>query len=545
MNKKIVFFILMGILLLALGLRLWSLATVPPSPDWDEAALGYNAYSILHTGKDEYGKWFPVIFRSFDDYKPGLYIYLIIPFIKIFGLSLFATRLPAAIFGILSVLGTYLLVKKLFLHERYALLSAFFLAICPWHIQFTHAAFEASVGVTFNIFAVYFFLIGLEKPKYMFLSIFSAVLGIYVYQSEKVFIPLLFIGLISIYWKQLWSLPKKYLASFVIFGVILLLPLVSFTLSNNAVFARAAGVSILSDTNDILKNTSNRLIIDKSQKDYLGLIFDNRRLLFTKEVVANYFSHFDLNWLFITGDIERHHAPGMGLLYLWDLPFILLGIWNIVFGNYEKKTKLIIFSWFLLVPIPAAVTTGVPHAIRTINFLPLYSIFIAVGSIIAFRTITTWRNQIMRVIVYIIILLTFVFNMTYYLNQYFIQQNYFNSEFWQYGYASIVPDVQQLSSKYTKIVISNQPSMDQSYMFFLFYLQYPPKKYQEESQKVSGGFRENHTFSKYEFRPIIWSQEIKPKTLFIGRPSDFPSGVKKLKEVNYLNGKPAIDIVEG
>jgi len=75
---------LMAVLLLAAALRLWSLASVPPHLTPDEAALGYNAYSILKTGRDEHGQFLPIIFKSFGDYKPGLFIYLTIPFVAIF-----------------------------------------------------------------------------------------------------------------------------------------------------------------------------------------------------------------------------------------------------------------------------------------------------------------------------------------------------------------------------------------------------------------------------------------------------------------------------
>ena len=102
-----------SIFLLATILRLWQLGTVPVSPDWDEAAIGYNAYSLLSTGKDEFGKTFPLVFRSFNDYKPPLYIYLTMPSIAIFGLNTWSVRLPSALMGILAVIGTYYLVVEL------------------------------------------------------------------------------------------------------------------------------------------------------------------------------------------------------------------------------------------------------------------------------------------------------------------------------------------------------------------------------------------------------------------------------------------------
>src|SRR5437773_2571614 len=107
-------FILLGIILLAILLRFYQLGNNPPSIDWDEASTGYNAYSILKTGKDEYGNFLPLSFRSFDDYKPPVYIYLTVPSVAVFGLTEFAVRLPAAIIGVLAVLVIYFLCLEIF-----------------------------------------------------------------------------------------------------------------------------------------------------------------------------------------------------------------------------------------------------------------------------------------------------------------------------------------------------------------------------------------------------------------------------------------------
>jgi len=114
MNKKILMFLFLGIVIIAAVLRLWQLGHVPPSPDWDEAALGYDAYSIIHTGRDEFGKFLPVVLRSFDDYKPALYAYLAIPPVFLFGLNVFAVRFPSAFFGVLSVIVVFYLVREFF-----------------------------------------------------------------------------------------------------------------------------------------------------------------------------------------------------------------------------------------------------------------------------------------------------------------------------------------------------------------------------------------------------------------------------------------------
>src|SRR3990167_2080459 len=114
MNRFIVIkIILLVIIIIAAILRLWNLGGNPPHLTPDEAALGYNAYSILKTGKDEYGQILPVIFKSFGDYKPGLYVYLTVPFVAIFGLTEFAVRLPSALFCILSVFLIFRICLKI------------------------------------------------------------------------------------------------------------------------------------------------------------------------------------------------------------------------------------------------------------------------------------------------------------------------------------------------------------------------------------------------------------------------------------------------
>ena len=555
MSKKNIL-VFAGIVLLAVLLRFMYLGIAPPSPNWDEVSLGYNAYSILETGKDEYGKTLPIILRSYDDYKPALYAYFTIPSIWLFGLNTFAARFPSAIFGILTVVATYFLVKELFPNIRkfsifnfqfsISEIAAFLLAISPWHIQFSRIAFESNVAMGFNALSILLFLKSLKKPFLLFPTAIIMGASIYIYQSEKVLIPLLFIILVFVFRKELFMIPKKYLIAFVAIIFLIAMPMINFTLTNSDALARAKGVSIFSDLTPFLKQNVQKLIEDKKNKDYLGLLLDNRRIEFAKSIISGYISHFDLSWLFITSDIERHHAPNMGLLYIWELPFLLIGIYALMFGNFDKKIKIFVIAWFLIVPIPASVTSGVPHAVRTLNFLPIFQIFVAIGLIVSYIFISNMKYQF-KYLIFSLCFLFFIFNFLYYLNQYFVQQNYFHSQVWQYGYKEAIGKIARIEEKYSKIIVSNQPHLDQSYMFFLFYLKYPPTLYQKEAIYASGGFRENHKFGKYEFRPIVWDNEKKSSDiLFVGRPSDFPSSsVDVIASVYYLDGSGAIKIVGG
>lgn len=529
------------ILFLAAFLRFWKIGEVPISPDWDEAALGYNAYSIMQTGRDEYGKFMPIILRSFDDYKPALYTYLTIPAIGALGLNTTAVRLPSVVFGILTVLTTYFLVKELFKKESLAILSAFLLAVSPWHIQFSRIAFEANVGMALNALCVLFFIKALKNPKFLLLSSLFAGLSLHVYQSEKVFVPLLLLALFVIFRREFLAIPKKYIFSSVAIGILLSLPLLWFILTSKEALLRARGVSIFSDQTPFLSRTTKKLENDALDNDKLGLILDNRRFTYGITTVSGYLSHFDLNWLFIKGDLARHHAPEMGLLYLFELPFLFIGLYMLAFGNFEKKIKIFIVAWFLLVPVPASITTGVPHPIRTLNFLPLWQIFVALGILTVFKNLKLQKSFIKYPVISFLSII-FIFNFVYYLDQYFVQQNYFSAKYWEYGYEKIVPQVNGIKGV-EKVIVSNAGDMDQSYMFFLFYLKYPPRVYQHEITR-SGGFKENHKFGKYEFRPIVWDKEKREEgIIYVGTPYDFQGAATSLYSVYYPDGSEAMRIV--
>ncbi len=342
--------------------------------------------------------------------------------------------------------------------------------------------------------------------------------------------------MLLIWRKELIKLPKKHLVLSLITGLIVSLPFIYMIFTTPEIFLRAKGTSFLADQTPFLAKTVERLMRDHQGQDWLGLILDNRRVTYFLAFINGYLSHFDLNWLFITGDEIRHHAPGMGLLYLWELPFLLIGIYQLIVKRFERKTKLTVFSWFLLAPIPASFTTGVPHAVRTLRFLPMIQIFIALG-IVQFWLIIKQKKNIFYSLFTILYSLFIVFNFGYYLNQYFVQQNYFNSQSWQYGYQEAVEEIKKIEDNYEKIIVSNQPHLDQSYIFFLFYLKFDPLTYQKSGT--------NHGFSKYVFKPIKWEEEEKtPTTLYVGRPSDFPESFKAIKTARFLNDEPAIIIGE-
>lgn len=207
--------LLILILVVAAALRFYQLGQNPPSLDWDETAHGYNAYSILKTGRDEYGYKFPLYFRSFDDYKPPIYTYLVVPSIAAFGLNDFAVRFPSAFLGVLAVLFTYLMVLALFKKKEIALLAAFFLAISPWHLQFSRVAFETNSATFWSVLGTWAFLKGTQQERLKltaWLSLASLAFGanLFMYHNARVFIPIYTLALLILFRKKLLE-AKKYL----------------------------------------------------------------------------------------------------------------------------------------------------------------------------------------------------------------------------------------------------------------------------------------------------------------------------------------------
>lgn len=530
--------ILLAIIVLSGILRFWQLGRVPISPDWDEAALGYNAYSILKTGRDEYGTKFPLVLRSFDDYKPPLYAYLTIPSVAAFGLSPWSVRLPSAIAGMLAVLGTYLLVLELFRKNyKLSLVVAALLAISPWHIQFSRIAFEANIGLTLNIWGLVFFFWGLRQVAYLSLSAGIFGLALYAYHSERIFVPLLVILLLVFYHRQLLSKPKKLFLPIMI-GLLVVLPLVPVFL-NKTTLTRLKGTSALSDQTRLLERSVSKLEEDQKNGNPWGVVFDNRRITWVKTVFDGYLSHYSLRWWFFTGDNDRHHAPGMGLLHVWELPLLLYGIYLVV--RRRDPTAKLILGWFLLAPIAAAPTSETPHAIRSLVFLPTFQIFAGLALVTVYDYLKKLRKKVFLLPLAGIYGLLIIYNFCQYLDLYFVQQNREYSQNWQYGYAQAVNYARIHYDQYEKIVVSTK--LEQPHMFFLFYLQYDPVKYLAEGGTASGGFAEKRNkFDKYEFRPIDWDQEVhNGKRLYIGIVNEI---MHPLETINYLDGTMAIRIGE-
>lgn len=544
-NKTTVIFII--VVLLAIFLRFYNLSSVPPSVSLDEASIGYNAYSILNTGADEYGTKFPLLLRAYDDWRPALYVYLVIPFVKIFGLNVLSVRLPSVILSVLTVIATYFLTIELFKTwslksgEILALLVSLFLAVSPWHIYISRLGHEANTGLAFFIFAMYFFI---KKRIYLFILFIT--LSFVSYQSEKIFIPVMILGLFIIFRSEIIKFKKKIIIAGAL-SLIILIPFLKETFVPNALI-RLHATNTFTANKERLNKQTMFLAKAVNENNLIGKLIYNRRALYLQIFAENYVSHFNPVWLFANPYDGAHKVPGIGVLYIWEAPLILLGLFFLFKQKLNPEIKKLIIVWILAAPLPAAITTDAPHAMRIYQMLPMPQILAALGiaqiGLFLDKYKITVNKFYLNKIASLSLIVIFIVSIYYFYNQYFIVFPKTQSASFQYALSQMVPFVLNNEKQYNKIIISNKDNLYQSYMFFLFYSKYDPKLYQNQGGTKSGGFAREHKFGIFEFKPIDWSKEEKnSKTLYIGNVNDFPNEVKNLIVIKNMDSKDTIRIV--
>lgn len=537
------------IVVLAFSLRIFQVTQIPPALNWDEVSIGYNAYSVLKTGKDEWGQFLPFFFRSYGEYKLPVQIYGSIPAIAVFGLNDFGVRITPVVYGTLTVLLMFFLGRKLFKNAYIGLISAFLLAISPWHIHLTRGSFESSFAVFWIVLGTWLFVKGFEKHIWWVVSMIPFAIAVYTYNSARFFVPVFLIFLGALFYKEVLKAKKFFVFSIILFAV-LLVPMIPFVLSGES-NARYKLVSVADDPGLIPRINEQRGL--STLPSVLPRLIHNKVTYLTSAYVSNYLAHFTPDFLFISGaPHKQHHVQNIGQLYLFQAPFLFLGLF-LMFKNKEKF-RWLITGWMLIAFIPVSVTNdSIPHALRTLIAVPTYQLLTAFGIYLFYKWIKAknaklFFGSIMLSIVVIII------SVGLYLNNYYnIYPNLYSRD-WQYGNKQVVGYINQNKDKYDLIVFSRH--YGEPHMFTLFYEQYDPTIFQNDpslNRFETFDWIRVLNFGKYyfpdlgdkgtQFEDIV---KINPdkKILFIGKPGDFPQDRQKLLEVNFLNGNPAFEIVE-
>lgn len=540
------------ILIIATVLRFWQLGIIPPSLTWDEAALGYNAYSILKTGKDEYGNVLPLNLKSFGDYKPAVYAYLDIPFVLVFGLNEFAVRFPAALLGVLLVVVVYFLAKELFANTYLALSVALTTAISPLAIFFSRPAFETSVALFLNTLATWLFIKGTKNTTWFIWSAIIFGMSLFTYQASRLFVPLLLIGLVIIYKNQITINFKTKIS----IGIILFfISLVGYSLFIVGESTRLSTVSFLSyqrseeELSQIAREQSSQLT------DFQFQFFHGEWFAYLRGFFERYLIYFSPKTLFVEGDTNpRHDIPDFGILYYSSMVLIPLGFIFLV-KNITNNAKgiYLIFFWLLVAPIPAVLSKDLLNMIRAFNITLPLSILEGAGLYFLLSLIKHKSNLFFKIAVIIVGLIILV-NVTLFIDRYFVHLPKQLSWGWVYGFKeafSMAGDPAKLS-KYSEVAITDEHG--QPYIYYLFYNKYSPEKFQKQAvlDQQSTDVGSIHKIDNIEFRFVDWrSDRLAKNALFIGTFEELPENDIKpfpeftiLKDIHYLDGRGALRVVE-
>lgn len=524
MNKKIIILSLLLSIFVSIFLHFYKLNQVPPCLNADEAAFGYNAYSILKTGRDEYGKFLPLRFESFKDYKLPLYTYLTIPFVAVFGLNDLSTRALNLLIGLFFIPLIYFLTKELFKNEKISLISAFLTSLSPGIYILSRHAHEGVIGTFFVLFSFFYLLKYLKNPKlsyFIFTNLFL-LLNAFSYQTGRIY--LLFFFFLQLFFLFSEKLSFRTLLNIKIF---ILIFVVIFSLFYDLKYG-------LNRVNNLLfiKNSGFQLRITEYLAEHPNRLIHNKLVDGVRDVTYRYLNQFSPDFLVINGDSNwRFGFSYLGLFTVIEYLLFFVGLYYL-FKNRERFRFILLFLLFIT-PLNNALTWQDESLIRT--YAMIFPLLIIIGYGI-YHGYISLKQKNLKIGVAIFLLIGFAYfkflTWDLYFNHY--PKRAMTIRSWQCGYKELVDYVKQNYNKYDKFYITDRHG--QPYIFFLYYWPFDPTDYQKQA-KISSpdryGFGQVGQFDKFEFR-----FDLKPefkKTVSIGYPEGFndakPEVLDKIKKI--------------
>ena len=515
------------IILLGFFVRFYKLGQAPAGLYLDEAGQGYSAYSILKTGKDEFGMPFPAAFRSFNDFKTPVYVYLIAPLIPIFGLNAFSIRFPSFFFSILTLPLLYFLIKKLDPSKYKStiydlpLISVLFLAISPWHVLFGRTNFECNVALFFLLFGIFLFQLALKKPIFLIVSAFFFAIALPAYHSERILVPLVLMYLLVKYYKTLLS-PEylKYSILSLVLGVIITLPTIMI-INTPGFLARVSTLSI----------------------------FGSEHSWGVKEWPSLYLSYFSPRQLFWLGDAgPRSSFPGLSVFYLWQLPLFMHGLYLFFTKKISPNLKQFIILMLVISPIPASLTRDPFSTIRALPLVIPLTIICALSATEILKKMSL-KFKILVVFIFTIYSLLKLYSSGYLLNE------YYRASSWDYGWEQVSEVIKKELNPNLPIIVDN--ARNEPYSQLLVFLKPDPAEYQKDNFEVSNqdyytymGRNTTKKIGNLTTRGINWTEDKKIEQYLIGDSLAISyeqikdNNLTLIKEIKYPDGSPIFIITK-
>lgn len=542
--RHISLILLVFLVIVAFVLRVSFLESIPAGLTNDEADIGYDAYSILLTGKDQWGQTFPLTsFKGFGDYRLPLYTYLVVPFISFFDLTTLSVRLPSAIFGTVSVLLIYLLCRKLSEKNPYSelvsLSSAFFACFSPWAIGLSRIGIESNVAITFLLAGMLFFLNFKKNSIYLFTSIVLFALTIYTYTAYTVFTPLVLVVFLLYFRKDVKKKWKTFVLGILLLGV-LILPLF---VSRSAAGVRTSQVSFINSQDSIgivtVLNEKRGSCVEVLPS-IVCKISQNKPSVFLSTLIENYLNHFSLNFLYLNGTTTQYSIlPPMNLLHVVEFLIFFIGIIGVFYN--KNKQGMLVLGLLLLAALPDSIT-GSGHYSRASIMMPFLFILEGFGAAYSWQIFK--NRKFIRVGVVTVFICIFLYSIVSFLALYFSYYPKYFSQYSQFGYEPLVNKIASSENKYSKIYLSRFSNDTKQYIYYVFYKKYNPEKFQSKfdvSYKDNvGGWVSIDRVGKLHFIERLPSEEeisnIRGNVLFITHPSALPKDYKFFDSVQLKNG---------
>lgn len=562
-------YFLIVILLCACFLRLYKISINPVSLFGDELDIGYQAYSIIKTGRDYYGNFLPIHFHSLAEWRTSLYLYSAVPTVAIFGITPLGVRLPAAIFGILSIWVMYLLVKELFKNENLALLSAAVLTFSPWHIQYSRIGFEVVLLPLLILLGLWLFFKSLKNSRWLWLSTVFLVLTPWAYSTAKFFTPLLLLFLLIVWRREIFQMKIFHLIMAVVAGLIVGLPIVYSTLFGGGA-ERFGYVSVFTDPTTepevgVARQIDARMRGEKGEglnPTILDRVIHNKFTFWGGNVLRNYFQSFSTDFLFVKGDLNLRHSIGIGEFYRIEALALILGLILFFINQHEdKKIKALIAFWILAGVVPAAITRdGGMHASRLILILVPLVILASYG---LYEAVKLLKPNLGKLFIFIYLGI-WILSFGLYLHEYYVHYPWASERWWDAGYKEAIQSIKEIDKNYDKVVIStaNEPP----WIYFAAWYRYPPDLWQKNfpigNDVVLPGFGKVSHIDKFYFGSPVeggvydWGKVIDNKILYLAdakevnvnlilEPQRTPGNLKLIKAIPYPSGEPAFYLFTG
>ena len=417
--KKILLLILVG--LLALILIFYKFPNLPKYLASDEVDFARLSFSLENKPYTPYSK--------LATGHSTLYFYILLASFKTFGTNIFALRFPAAIFGLLSIIMFYLIMRKVFQqsnNETIRQYSPFFFSLIllssRWFLNFARFSFEATFLLFLELTSIYFFIKFKDESKTQIpvfsntvssfclaISGFFAGLAFLSYTPGRIFF-LLPLGFL-LFQKQFKKETIKQLLLFLIPFVITITPLTTYLLTNKD--SRIEQQFFL---------MNHEMPINEKISGLWSNISSTTLMFFTK------------------GDMNgRHNYPGKPALNPILGILFVIGLITVIKQWKNNINKLFLIYFFLSI-FPALMTYPWenPNMLRTYTCLPGIIFFIGHGIITLFLFFSQKFKKYVQIICLIIIGVICI-SSAYEMHTYFIYQPLaFKHSFDQPDYLSII-----------------------------------------------------------------------------------------------------------